>query len=659
MSPDTKPGYRPDIDGLRAIAVLGVLIFHIHSDLLPGGYAGVDVFFVISGYLITSIIYRQIREEEFSLLNFYSRRIRRIAPAYFVVLYVSLIVGALFMTPEDKTQLAESAVWAAISLPNVYFWLFLDHGYFAGATDRVPLLHLWSLGVEEQFYLLWPTALSVLMTWFSGVRLRTKLLMTLAVAVIASTSLAQALTHASPSFSYYMLPTRTGELLVGAALAVWRSGSTRGSATPWLSHAISLLGLSLILGSYVLLDENTHFPGYAALPPTLGACLVILGGYHNRAAGSLLLSTRPFVFLGLISYSLYLWHWPVLAYYRYAFGAVDLLGAAACVAVALSMAIISWRYVETPFRHSPVRSDIASDSKAFIGYALATLASLAAAGALYTYGSRISQEPTIGEAGIEMVEDRTRPAYDYPYNCQRPRYVPALAEDPICVVGPTGGATRAILLGDSHAAHHIGVLDAFATQVGESIRNLTVSGCPPVVASEHGYGRRGYTNDCSRYRSDLPSLAKPYHLVILGAQWTHYDQDTIYADLERTISLLVEQGHNVLVLGQPPRFARYDRSCEMTAGRLGGVDCRRLALSEIQTNFASNLKLREITTRFAGVEYLDVSSALCDQGACSPYVGEYPAYFDPSHLSMEGSREIGRLMVERNQENPLLIGSGR
>ncbi len=240
-----KTNYRPDIDGLRAVAVLSVILFHIDKNLLPGGFVGVDIFFVISGYLISLHIFQELEAGQFSIVEFYRRRIKRIAPPMLLVVFLTLVIAQFILIPEDAERVAESTLWSLLSLANVYFWLYQDTSYFAAASSELPLLHLWSLGVEEQFYILWPLLLMLVYR-----KLSPKALMLL----VASTALASFMfgqlgyAHA-PSFVYYMLPTRAGELLIGAAIAFATLNGIERRLPEKATQLISLTGLSLVIAS--------------------------------------------------------------------------------------------------------------------------------------------------------------------------------------------------------------------------------------------------------------------------------------------------------------------------------------------------------------------------------------------------------------------------
>jgi peptidoglycan/LPS O-acetylase OafA/YrhL len=303
-------GFRPDIEGLRAVAVLFVIANHL--GWLGGGFVGVDIFFVISGFLISRIIFTQLDQQAFSLLDFYRRRVQRIAPAMFVVVAATLATAYWVMLPRDSTDVARSSVFSVGSLANVYFWLYPKEGYFDADTRQLPLLHLWSLGVEEQFYLAWPLVLVATgRAWKS-----TAFLAGAALAAAVSFALGDLLFPRDPSFVYYMMPTRAGELLVGALASAWVCGN-RAPLTPTMRSLAGVSGAAAIAGSLFLYNDATVFPGVRALLPTLvTAALILAGSQAGRGPATRLLASKPLVAIGLISYSVYVWHWPLMAFYR-------------------------------------------------------------------------------------------------------------------------------------------------------------------------------------------------------------------------------------------------------------------------------------------------------------------------------------------------------
>ncbi|SNR66859.1 acyltransferase family protein [Paracoccus sediminis] len=333
--------YRPEIDGLRSVAVLPVILFHAGLGVFSGGYVGVDIFFVISGYLITTIILGRIVAGRFSLLEFYARRSRRILPALFVVIACTIPPAFLLMLPSQFQDFSQSVAAVTVFSSNILFWK--ESGYFAAAADLKPLLHTWSLAVEEQYYVLFP--LMLLGLWRLGARLA---LMVLGAIFAASLIASQILSARAPDANFFLLPSRAWELLAGSLCAIWILKRGRSGNAP-----ASTLGLALILGSIFLYDGNTPFPSLYALAPVGGTALVILFADGRTPVGRLL-SMRGPVFIGLISYSAYLWHQPLFALARLASPDHPPMAVMmALAALSIGLAYLSWKYVEQPARHHP------------------------------------------------------------------------------------------------------------------------------------------------------------------------------------------------------------------------------------------------------------------------------------------------------------------
>lgn len=333
--------YRPDIDGLRAVAVLAVLVFHFGGGL-SGGFVGVDVFFVISGFLITGILVREIEQGSFSLRRFWTRRLRRIAPASLVVTVVTLLAGLVILMPGDLVPLGKATIAQQTMLTNVYEWR--NVGYFDTHRPR-PLLHMWSLAVEEQFYLFYPLVFVRLPIHHRGL-VRAILWGAMLVSLLGSV---YATSYRAGMAGFFLLPFRAWELLLGGLAAL---DTPRRPLGPVRANGLALLGLGAILVPCVFYQENMRFPGLAALPPCLGACFLIFAGTHDRTLVGRILSSRVAVAIGLVSYSLYLWHWPLQVYARYASwgawpGSVTMMLSVASFLLAWA----SWRWIETPFRH--------------------------------------------------------------------------------------------------------------------------------------------------------------------------------------------------------------------------------------------------------------------------------------------------------------------
>jgi peptidoglycan/LPS O-acetylase OafA/YrhL len=361
-TPFTQKGslkYRPDIDGLRAVAVVSVVIFHLGAGHLMGGFVGVDVFFVISGYLISAIIFSEIADSRFSILGFYERRIRRIFPALFGMLLIFTAAASFFLLPTELVDYAKSLFAAVLSSSNFYFW---QHSGYFDMPESNPLLHTWSLAVEEQFYILFPLCLVIIRRFFPQ-RLRIAVVVLFFASLIASIIMV----HTAPVSAFYMPYTRAWELLLGTMVS---QGIFPRLHSSILRNLATLTGMGLILYPVFFYSPKTSFPGIAALPPCIGSALIIGAGEFGTSVIGKLLSWRPVVFVGLISYSLYLWHWPVIVLHSMGFSVTlnDLLPHRLATVIpafrfdmwmeivfSFVLAILSWRFVERPFRSRPLR----------------------------------------------------------------------------------------------------------------------------------------------------------------------------------------------------------------------------------------------------------------------------------------------------------------
>lgn len=334
--------YRTEIDGLRALAVLPVIAYHAGFAGFSGGFVGVDIFFVISGYLITSILLDELQNQQFSLLGFYERRIRRILPALFFVLACTAAVAGWLLLPHEQAAFGRSLMAVVTFASNILFWKESD--YFATESEYIPLLHTWSLAVEEQYYVIFPLLLAFL--WKFG---RQPIYLSLGLLALLGIATAEWLWRVDAGANFYLLPSRFWELLLGALAAMYLKNNAQ--ANGWLAELMSALGLVLVLGSIFLLNTSLPFPSSYALLPTVGASLIILFAAPSNWVGRFL-ALKPLVFVGLISYSAYLWHQPLLVFARmqpYLEPNLELMAAMAFSS--LLLAWFSWRYVERPFRN--------------------------------------------------------------------------------------------------------------------------------------------------------------------------------------------------------------------------------------------------------------------------------------------------------------------
>jgi peptidoglycan/LPS O-acetylase OafA/YrhL len=621
--------YRPDIDGLRALAVLAVTIFHFNKQWLPGGFVGVDIFFVISGFLITGIIYG--KGVGFSFADFYGRRVRRILPAAIFVTAVTLLAGSILFLPADVKDLSGSAIAAALSAANVYFWLFLDTSYFAPSSETVPLLHMWSLGVEEQFYMVWP-ALMIIAMRLGGKRM---LAASAVIIAIASIAISEYYVTRDPSFAYYMLPSRAGELLIGALLFLWQD-SRRVSAV--VASFAGLLGLALIIGSLAVLDEKGGFPGIRSIIPSVGAALLILGGSNQAGLLAKTLANPVARAIGFRSFSLYLWHWPVLAFYRYAYGEPTLAGGIACALLMWALTELSYRLIETPFRSYSPRWLITKATPIFA-------TSLAVIAASYVLVQNKGLWPSASGktylAQLNQHDFNTKAASKFPFNCQMFKNDPKLWTQDRCLIGDTSQPAETLLWGDSNAAHYVGYLKTVAENAHFAVRNISHSSCPP-ARDLSGLVPPAQQLSCQEFNDKAFAESKRYRTVIIGAAWENYAKANGKAQFEKTVAELASNGNQVIIALNVPVFEELDRMCSAKSIRFPGMDCGSKSTFSSTSDSETNAYLMKLASRYPNVSTFGVRDQVCKNGICSAYQDGALLYYDRGHLSMVGSELIGR-----------------
>lgn len=637
VSAPTAIPYRPDIDGLRAIAVLSVIFFHAGFRWAPGGYTGVDVFFVISGYLITGIMRRQFHDGTFSLGRFYERRARRILPALLVVVASTLAACVAIMFTDDARVAARSAVSVLAFAANIVFWRGVDFGdvttvnYFGRRLDEQPFLHTWSLGVEEQYYLLFP--LTLLLIW----RLRPALVMPALIAGgLASFALCVLLTPRSPGLAFYLLPTRIWELLAGGVLA-WYRGPT--GAPRWLQHLTPMAGLTAILLPVWIYDSDTAFPGAAAALPVLGTA-ALLWSAPGTAAGRVL-SWPPLVFVGLISYSAYLWHQPLFALARYVRLTNELettLTVGLC-ALTLLLAAASWRWVETPFRD---RRRVSSSRLAWSAV-LGTLL-VAAPAAFLAFGADASRR---SPAATNIVAQSVLSLFT---DCNASRQV-TRALGPGCLLDPSSAAAPSFLVvGDSHADALFPAFARMSRKTGQQGRLLQQLRCLPLLDVE---AVPTGVPDCNRMQELALELVTSERLtsVFLVSRFSYFAGAPRIAErLERTIAAYADRGAIVYLLAQAPEQPAFNRGRyirAVLAHRFRGRDASALVREQSVSRADHDRRQSAANALFAAhrhdprVRLLDFTDVWCDETTCPVGTPEGPYYSDDHHPNSAGARMVG------------------
>ncbi|MDD2129118.1 acyltransferase [Pseudomonas sp. 17391] len=635
--------YRPDIDGLRALAVLAVVVFHFNKQWLPGGFVGVDIFFVISGYLITGIVARQLAHGEFKFTEFYLRRVRRIFPAAAFMIFVTLLVGVTLMLPSDVNDLSGSALASLLSVANIYFWKYLDVSYFAASSDMVPLLHMWSLGVEEQFYLIWPACLFLA---FAYLQKRWLIIISLALAVV-SFAWGQLNLEVDQKFAYYMLPSRAGELLVGA-ITYFTCQAVNPRIQRVHAEVIAAVGLAIVVWSLLMIRESDGFPGLISAVPTIGVALLIAAGKFSPTLVGGLFSLRPIVGVGLVSFSLYLWHWPVLAFYRYSMGEPDLFGGLLCLVIMIVMTLLSYFWIEKPFRHSGARAKDFALSGLLIATGLLSIV------AIYSNGVIKLFSPEGYVETLAKVSNNTGPAFSYSYVCQvgaKPEFL----TDRKCVVGDPTKEPRAILFGDSNAAHFMGYFKVLSEHHGFALRNIEHSSCPPFPDDlSRKYAPPAYKDSCVKFNKMVRGDLAKYDTIVLGASWHAYVRDLSFeSDFRQTLRLLTDAGKTVVIALRAPGFMGYDRECSKKSIKIPFMSCEKQTSYADKGDYAANKLVGKIALEYPRTSIFGLRDLICQNGTCSAYMHGKPLYYDEGHLSIPGSEMLG---VEALRTNTLPTG---
>ncbi len=500
--------YRKEIDGLRAIAILPVVFFHAGFSYASGGYVGVDIFLVISGYLITSLILSDRSNNKFSLLNFYERRARRILPALFLIILLSIPFAFLLMLPIELTNFSWSVLATTFFSSNIFFWR--EAGYFASPSELKPLLHTWSLSVEEQFYVLFPLFLLIILRF----KLNTSLLFILLLTFL-SLGLAQIASSKFPSANFYLLPTRGWELLCGSILAFYFFSNPKKKVfhSNLLNDLFSLIGILLIVYSIIFFNDKTPFPSFWTLFPVIGTSLLILFTNKESYIGRFL-SVKPLVFFGLISYSLYLFHQPIFAYSRiYTFDSINEANYYLLMLLAIVFSYLSWRFFESPFRN---RDKI---STKFLTFSILGMTCFFVfISSLVIKNNGFYERYDLDE---DLVETMTR---DDNEECFAIHFAHSSLEWG-CDLGDTNSETNYdfVLFGDSHANTYINIVNKLATKNNKKGFFAGISGCPPLLGVNSFDPPNGPFN-CEKLNERVLNFIKINKIknLILVARWSYY-----------------------------------------------------------------------------------------------------------------------------------------
>jgi len=643
--------YRAAIDGLRAVAVILVLLFHARVPFFSGGYIGVDVFFVISGYLITGLIHQEHVAGGFTLLGFYERRMRRIFPALFLVVLSTFAIGAIVMIPPDLSRLGSSIVAATLFVSNFYFW---ERGlnYLRDAPEFEPLLHTWSLAIEEQFYLFFPIFVLLMLRFFK------RLSFIFMVAALSSFAISVYLTSARPHAAFYLTPSRAWELLLGSWLAVT---DVRNLIPRRIVPPLQFAGLIMIVGPTLSFDVLTPFPGFAALIPCLGTVLIVAWcDQDSRLIKGL--SHPTLVWLGLISYPLYLWHWPSLVLTRFALlRELHVYEIAALYVLAGVLAAATWQFVEKPFR---ARNGLISARRVFVLGAGVSCLALAIGGGLRA--TEVWSTPPTRVAQILAAAKDYAPLLGACHNWDRK----SAEQFSNCIIGTKHRLEIDFALwGDSHAGAVAIAVDAAAHSVSKKGLQLTADDCPPLLRTQVIVSN--VVTDCEARNEAAFDLLQQHRIrgVILAGAWVQYvgnDYKTLRLNdesdadgekvapfqraMKQTMDRLRTAGIDVVIIGPVPEIGWNVPSV------LAAKEWRKQAMPEgpsLADFMSSQHKIIPILRQLEHEAiYVIYPHELLCKSTCLVQRNDQILYRDTEHLTTQGADLLRPILVQQLSRLP-------
>lgn len=664
-------GYRPDIDGLRAVSIVSVVAYHVGLPFVPGGFVGVDVFFVISGFLITHLLLKEIRERgSIDLLAFYARRARRLLPAFFVIIAVTLLLGFVLLLPLDHEQsrLARSGIYAAFYASNFHF-ARLHQGYFDAPAQSYPLVHTWSLSVEEQFYLVWPAILILTARLSRGAWDRVRqhvpwLLLAIFAGSLSYSTWASMGAGKVAQAGFYLATSRAWELAIGALLAVAEPALCR-QALPRAGTAAAIIGLGGILAAALTYGDGMPYPGLPALLPTIGAAVVIGGGLlAPRGWVARLLSATPAVALGRVSYSWYLWHWPLLAFVRA--NSLDhgsLLRDGAVALFALGLAWVTFQFIEDPIRRRRLGAGWSSQ-RTLAAAVAGTVVVCAVAFCLMEWERVLALQPGGGYDSLQAaVHDRNPRRSSCHYEMDEVQFAPRQA----CTFAQgQGHETEVVVWGDSHADHLVPMVEAAAASVGLGVVQRTMSSCPPYLGGLPYNSGQDMSRCVAFNMSVFDDLAKePGRIsgVVLSARWGSWHRrpafwdneggggqaykirppdgratlSTLESRLRATVQAITALGLKVAVVAPSPELRSPAPWC-LARRNIEACATPRIVWEAHQADLMAGM--RRVVDGIPGARIVDPLPALCGEITCPPVRDGIILYKDEHHLTATGARSL-------------------
>jgi peptidoglycan/LPS O-acetylase OafA/YrhL len=621
--------YRSDIDGLRALAVLLVVFFHAKFTIISGGFIGVDVFFVISGFLISIIISKEVSGNRFSFKHFYLRRIKRLGPALIALLILTTIPAYLFLFSDDFEIFSRNLIHVFLTTSNFFLWQNTG-GYFSPNTDLIPLLHTWSLAVEEQFYFIWPAMLILLYKLTKGRHLITLMFVVLISLIVLSVYLA----NTKPHSAYFLLPARGFELMMGALLAI--AYERLPNLNKLVNHLLSILGLGLIIIPAFIISKQSVFPGFNALWPCLGTVLLIITGKDNHKKGlvNTIISHRSFVFFGLISYSLYLWHWPIFVFIQYL--GLELVGLVRVFAmlIAFIMGYLSWRFIEQSIYNINLPT-LGSAMKKIMLPAFITLTVI--------YGV-IDVKNGFPERFDNLSEFNKKT--NFPSTVRSKCHdADLIGNTDQCWLGIKKEALDGMLVGDSFANHSASFIDVLAKDAGLFIHDSTSGGHPIltqlIAPSVYAYPEK-YANNRLKY-------AMQFEHIIIGVNWDLYKipSNLNYEILLSTIGDMIKQDKKVSVIISVPKTTKQNlhKLKLVKADRFVFFDDYDSSIPNIA--YSKNHIINEMKIRFPKINYIDLRDVMCDISSCDAMINNTIIYRNSDHLNTSGAAMMAKKYLSK------------
>lgn len=631
----SKMTYRPDIDGLRAIAILLVIIFHSGFSTFPGGFIGVDVFFVISGFLITSIIEKEIKEKRFSFKNFYLRRIRRIIPVLVFIILIVTIPAYFILFANNLEAYSRTLIYTLLCSNNIHLY-FNSGDYFAESSDLIPFLHTWSLSVEEQFYFILPPFLLLLHKKFNSQK---RFLIILLVCILGLLfSIYQ--TYTNPRMAYLLLPARLFELLIGSCLAIY--WGKLPSLNQFKNNILSIIGILLIVVSALTLNNSSLFPGLNALWPCLGTALLLFTGKTEEHKGIVnkLIQNKIMVGIGLISYSLYLWHWPIFVLIKYS--GINLEGSVRIIAIIaiFILSYFSWRFIEQPFR-TTLKFDFKKTILVIFVPSLVVIALIY--GVLDAKDGFPERHPGLAEFN---------PKKNYPNKLRRQcfdKLKVGNCED--CFIGVKKDTLDGMLIGDSFANHTAAFLDVLAKDADLYIHDSAAGGYPLM----NNIDEKGAPLYPEKYAIERLNYAKKFKNIFIAANWEGLSLPknikTYHATL-KTLEELVKSGKKIIIFD--PLRATTDlnlhRAKLVKAKTAVYFSEKDFSITEYKR--PDNYIINEIKRKFPSIIIIDFNKLMCENGKCDIELNNTIVYRNSDHLNTSGARLLGELYLKTNS-NPL------